>query len=238
MPSNLKDKLHQAMSTDENSKPFDSQNSMESGLQHDATNNMESADSNKPFEEDKFNSDHNTIKSTGKSKKKQSIASRKLAIIGAVLLIGSFTMMATVGGHNHTVTKGVDATEILSTGTSTSFAPDTILDADSVYQNSTDYQVKVDDGIGELTMSIWDYSKEDGDYVTVLVNKEPVTESFLLRNKSIDIKIPKDANIQVVGVKDGDKKGIHYAVYFAQNRQTYLNVVTVGASNTYQVIGE
>jgi|GEM_PF-3877881 len=176
---------------------------------------------------------HRTNHSEGKS-----VADKKLFKIGIVVIITAFIIICLpFRAQPHNPTKGVDATEILNTGTSNQINRGTILSDEQMYKESKDYTIKAEASYGELTMSIWDYNKEDGDYVTVIVDGEPVTESFLLRNEPIDIKIPKDANIEVVGVKDGNKQGISYAVYFSQNQQTYLNIVAVGGENTYQVVG-
>ena len=176
---------------------------------------------------------HRTNHSEGKS-----VADKKLFKIGIVVIITAFIIICLpFRAQPYNSTNGVDATEILNTGTSKLINRGTILSDEQIYKESKDYTIQAEESYGELTMSIWDYNKEDGDFVTVIVDGEPVTESFLLRNEPIDIKIPKDANIKVVGVKDGNKQGISYAVYFSQNQQTYLNIVAVGGENTYQVVG-
>lgn len=168
----------------------------------------------------------------------KSVADKKLFKTGIVVIITAFIIISLpFRAQPYNSTNDVDATEILNTGTSNQINRGTILSDEQIYKESKDYTIKAEESYGELTMSIWDYNKEDGDYVTVIVDGEPVTESFLLRNEPIDIKIPKDANIKVVGVKDGNKQGISYAVYFSQNQQTYLNIVAVGGENIYQVVG-
>ncbi|MDR6121320.1 hypothetical protein QFZ87_000917 [Bacillus sp. SLBN-46] len=99
---------------------------------------------------------------------------------------------------------------------------------------SKDFSVGVNDSGGTARMLIWDFNKEDLDEVQISVNGEAVKEKLILTKEAAAISIAVPSTVTIKGLKDHGG-GISYAVKFPNNKQTYFNVVTNGASNSYTV---
>ena len=98
-----------------------------------------------------------------------------------------------------------------------------------------DYVVETDKNLSEITVYFWDYAAEDGDYVQILQNGQPITEPFLIENTPKQIRIPNYGSIQVKGIKDGFPPfGVSYALKF-ESGAGYVNLVPEGEVNTYTI---
>lgn len=84
---------------------------------------------------------------------------------------------------------------------------------------------------------VWDYAAEDGDYVQVLVDGAAVGDSFMIRNKPVELEVPSTGEIQILGTRDGGG-GITYAIHYDLNGTTYFNGTTVGDGNKYTLVKE
>ena len=50
-----------------------------------------------------------------------------------------------------------------------------------------------------LKIWVWDYAAEDGDYVQILVNGLPMTDSFMIRHKPKAFTVPSTGEVQIKG---------------------------------------
>lgn len=100
-----------------------------------------------------------------------------------------------------------------------------------------DLTITHDSSDDETTLYVWDYAAEDGDYVQVVANGNPLGEPFMIKNKPVSFKVPTVGEVQVIGTRDGGG-GITYAVYYEMNHTTYFNGVDQGGSNTYTLVRE
>ncbi|MGH4124356.1 MAG: hypothetical protein ACREV6_15630 [Clostridium sp.] len=110
-----------------------------------------------------------------------------------------------------------------------------ILSEDSVYiAKSGNYEVQMpSDNFGNVEISVWDFDKEDGDYVQVFVDGVAKTDPFMIRHRERKISVPSKAVIQIRGVRDGNGKGITYGVFFNKTGETYLNKAPLNSANIY-----
>lgn len=95
-----------------------------------------------------------------------------------------------------------------------------------------DYEVAINDSQGSMTLDIWDFAAEDGDYVQVLVDGKELGPAFMIKHKPERVTVPAKGIIQVKGVRDGGG-GITYALLFERTGETYFNMAPVGGNNTY-----
>jgi hypothetical protein len=109
----------------------------------------------------------------------------------------------------------------------------TIIAAADTPTNSGDHKVQVASG-DKTTLIVWDYAVEDGDMVSVLIDGQPLSDSFVIRHAPRVITVPANSRIQVVGTFDGGG-GITYAVSFPAANSTIFNGISSGKANTYLV---
>lgn len=137
---------------------------------------------------------------------------------------------------NTSVNTSKEAKQAIKTHISTTLAAGTkIMSADQKFAGK-DVTVKHTSPGGVLKMYVWDYAAEDGDYVEILVDGEPICEPFMIRNEAREFSVPAVCKVQINGIKDGGE-GITYGVYFDVNEKTYYNCTVVGGSNVYILKG-
>ncbi|MCL2354494.1 MAG: hypothetical protein FWC68_01115 [Oscillospiraceae bacterium] len=57
----------------------------------------------------------------------------------------------------------------------------------------------------EARIWIWDFAAEDGDFVQILVNGEPIGDAFMIRHRPVELMVPTVGELQVKGVRDGGR---------------------------------
>lgn len=129
------------------------------------------------------------------------------------------------------------AKKALKEKVSTSLSAGTILLSADENIGEQDYTITHKSSNDETKIWIWDYAAEDGDYVQVLVNGTPTSESFMIKHKPKEIIVPSVGDIQIKGIKDGGG-GITYAVRYELNGTNYFNSAPEGEYNTYTLIME
>jgi hypothetical protein len=102
---------------------------------------------------------------------------------------------------------------------------------------SQDHRVTIPGTSDTTLMLVWDYAAEDGDMVAILLNGNPMGESFTIYHGAKVIRVPTNSNIQVVGTHDGGG-GITYAVNFPEAGRSIVNGVAAGDTNSYQLIAQ
>lgn len=124
------------------------------------------------------------------------------------------------------------AQEALSTGKLVSVSPGTILLMNDENLIKGDHTITHEKSESNSRIWVWDFAAVDGDYVQILVNGQPVQESFMIKHKPVVLEVPTTGEIQVKGMKDGGG-GITYAVRYEVNSTTYFNSAPEGEFNTY-----
>lgn len=89
----------------------------------------------------------------------------------------------------------------------------------------------------ETKIWIWDYAAEDGDYVQVLVNGNPISDAFMIKHRPREFVVPAVGDVQIKGIRDGGG-GITYAVKYELNQTSYFNSAPLNECNTYTLIKE
>ncbi|MGB9887631.1 MAG: hypothetical protein ACPLRW_11635 [Moorellales bacterium] len=91
---------------------------------------------------------------------------------------------------------------------------------------------------------IWDWGKEDGDVVEILVNGKPMKPvegqkvgdyGLRLSRTPVHFKVPASSTVEVVGMKDGAGGGITYALWPANLARGFPNRVAEGQKNVYRL---
>jgi len=66
-----------------------------------------------------------------------------------------------------------------------------------------DYTISHNSNSKDTKIWVWDYAVEDDDYVQVLVNENPIGESFMIKHKPKEITVLAEGKVQIKGIKDG-----------------------------------
>lgn len=100
-----------------------------------------------------------------------------------------------------------------------------------------DYTITHSETAPTTKIWVWDYADEDGDYVQILVDGVAIGDSFMIKNKPVEIEVPSTGEVQVFGTRDGGG-GITYAVNYELNGTTYFNSTDEGNGNLYTLVRE
>lgn len=158
----------------------------------------------------------------------------------SLLIFGLACLVACVLTTGLFTTTSVDtsqaAQEALSTGVSSTLPIGTRLATNDSETSAepTDYTVEGEMSESTTTLYMWDYAGEDGDYVQVLVNGDPVTEEFMIKHQPREITVPTSGTVQIKGIHDAGG-GLTYAAYYDLNGVTYFNNAPEGVLNTYTI---
>lgn len=168
------------------------------------------------------------------SKETRKRRERPLLIFGLACLVACVVISGLVSTTS--VDTSQAAQEALSTGVSSTLSVGTRLATNDSETSSepTDYTVKGTTSSSTSTLYVWDYAGEDGDYVQVLANGEPVTEEFMIRHQPREITIPTSGTVQIKGVHDAGG-GLTYAAHYDLNGVTYFNNAPEGVLNAYTI---
>lgn len=140
-------------------------------------------------------------------------------------------------GDTSAVDESEMAQEALETKVSTSLSAGTILLEDDGDIGAEDFTVTHQSDADETKIWIWDYAAEDGDYVQVLVDGEPIADSFMIYHKPKELTVPTVGTVQIKGIRDGGG-GITYAIRYEANGTSYFNTAPEGDYNTYELVRE
>lgn len=155
---------------------------------------------------------------------------RPLKLYGLITLIIGFGIL--VFWDTSTPEKSEAARNALETKVSTGVSAGAILLSADENIGAQDYTIEHTYGGDQAKLWIWDYAAEDGDYVQVIVDGVPTSESFMIKHKPKVITVPTVGTIQVKGIRDGGG-GITYAVRYEVNGTSYFNSAPEGEFNTY-----
>jgi len=169
-------------------------------------------------------------KETGqKLKNTKNIFSKQLNRFGGLLVLLFVTNIYFIGPS---IDSSEAAKDALQNRVSTKIQAGTILLKENEIGTPQDYTILHTSKDYDTRIWIWSYADEGADYVQVIINNEPSTEEFLLRNKPYKMIVPMNATVQIKGVR-GRESGITYAIRYEVNEKSYLNSVSVGEMNTY-----
>lgn len=125
-----------------------------------------------------------------------------------------------------------EAAAALKTGLSATLKPGAVLASVETAAERFDHVVTLQNNTPIIELLVWDYAAEDGDYIRVFVEDEPVTEAFVLTHKPVSLTVPATGLLQIRGIRDGGG-GITCAVHVPQADTSWFNTVSEGESNTY-----
>lgn len=166
--------------------------------------------------------------------KKKTPFDKLLKTTGIVLIIASiFALMWS--GNTPTVDTSDAAKQAITEQVSTSLSVGTILMSSDENIGAKDYTITHSNTADESKIWIWDYAAEDGDYVQILVDGNPIGDAFMIKNKPQEFKVPTTGTVQVKGIRDGGG-GITYAVRYELNNTNYFNSAPEGEFNTYTLV--
>lgn len=170
--------------------------------------------------------DGTVLQSEEKSFKTETSVFRK--VIGGLLVAGlAGWLFFNIGGVHGKYNEDVVFQRVTKT-----VKPGEVLMAKDLEMKPDNFRVVLPDEQGMVELQIWDFAKEDGDYIQVLVNDKPVTSELMILHKPVKVMVPAKAIVKIKGVKDGGG-GITYAVYQERTGSTFFNSVPEGAVNTY-----
>ncbi len=157
-----------------------------------------------------------------------------LKTTGIILLIASMVSLIWFS-NTPTVDTSDAAKQAIAEQVSTSLSVGTILMSKDENIGQKDYTISHNSSLGESKIWIWDYAAEDGDYVQILVDGNPIGDSFMIKNKPQEFKVPTTGTVQIKGIRDGGG-GITYAIRYELNNTNYFNSAPEGEFNTYTLI--
>ena len=162
---------------------------------------------------------------------------KRYVIIGAIMLAVSIVGMVSMPQHP-APEKGEAATEALESGSSRTLKLGARLASsdDETSSEPKDYTVEGTANGDTTKLYVWDYAGEDGDYVQVIVDGEPISEEFMILHKPREFDIPTKGTVQVKGIHDAGG-GLTYAAHYDLNGESYFNNAPEGVLNTYTVAG-
>ncbi len=166
--------------------------------------------------------------------KKKTPFDKLLKTTGIVLIIASIFALIW-SGNTPTVDTSDAAKQAITEQVSTSLSVGTILMSSDENIGAKDYTIAHNSTLDESKIWIWDYAAEDGDYVQILVDGNPIGDAFMIKNKPQEFKVPSTGTVQVKGIRDGGG-GITYAVRYELNNTNYFNSAPEGEFNTYTLV--
>lgn len=184
----------------------------------------------KKYNEDIINEEIDLEEIQEKKRKEKS-----LKLLGGICIIAFIVGMRFMSSSSINETN--EAKEALENKISTSLSAGAILLSSDENIGQQDYEIIHNLQNDETKILIWDYAAEDGDFVQVLVNGQPISDPFMIKHKPREIIIPTTGDIQIKGIKDGGG-GITYAIRYELNSTNYFNSALEGEYNTYTLIKE
>lgn len=169
-------------------------------------------------------------------KKGKTKADRKLKLAGLVLAV-LFVAVLAFSPSSPSVDTSYEAQQAVQTFVSTQLPIGTRVLSNDEILGGQDLTITHSSAAAENKIYIWDYAAEDGDYVQVFVDGVAICDPFMVKNKSVEFRVPTTGEIQVVGTRDGGG-GITYAIHYDVNGTTYFNGTDVGSSNLYTLVRE
>ena len=127
------------------------------------------------------------------------------------------------------------AASILKQGVVKNIKPGTLLLSSDASGGARDYTITVPANTSTISMQIWDYAAEDGDYVQILHNGVAVTDIFMIKNSPVSVQVPAGGVVEVKGIRDGGG-GITYAVFNPETGNTYFNRAPGNGTNKYTIV--
>lgn len=131
----------------------------------------------------------------------------------------------------------VDKSVALTDQVSMEIAAGTILLSDDAELTAQDHTIVHSSAEAETKIWVWDYAAEDGDYVQVLVNGTPISESFMIKHKPREFTVAAVGTVEIKGIRDGGG-GITYAVRYDVNGTSYFNTAPLNGENRYELVRE
>ena len=160
------------------------------------------------------------------------------------LLFGSVLVAISVAGilmqnTSTTVTVSDDATTAIESGRSNSLPIGARIASDDkgISMEPGDHTVEGTAEGSTTKLYVWDYAGEDGDYVQVLVDGEPISKEFMILHKPKEFDVPANCSVQIKGIHDAGG-GLTYAAHYDLNGITYFNNAPEGQLNTYTIVGD
>ena len=169
------------------------------------------------------------------TKKEKTPFDKLIKTTGIVLLVASIFTFAWGINSSPTVDRSDAAQQAIAEQVSTSLSVGTILMSSDENIGAKDYTIIHDSNQDESKIWVWDYAAEDGDYVQILVDGNPIGDAFMIKNKPQEFKVPATGTVQVKGIRDGGG-GITYAVRYELNNTNYFNSAPEGEFNTYTLV--
>lgn len=169
------------------------------------------------------------------TKKEKTPFDKLIKTTGIVLLVASIFTFAWGINSSPTVDRSDAAQQAIAEQVSTSLSVGTILMSSDENIGAKDYTITHDSNQDESKIWVWDYAAEDGDYVQILVDGNPIGDAFMIKNKPQEFKVPATGTVQVKGIRDGGG-GITYAVRYELNNTNYFNSAPEGEFNTYTLV--
>ena len=155
--------------------------------------------------------------------------------------LGYFAIAIGVVAMFFTDTATVDTSEsarnALENQVSTAISAGVVLLEDDENLGAQDYTITHSSDADETKIWVWDYAAEDGDYVQVLVDGTPISESFMIQHQPKELMVASTGSVQIKGIRDGGG-GITYAVRYDINGTSYFNTAPEGEFNTYELVRE
>ncbi|WP_449540103.1 hypothetical protein [Ferdinandcohnia sp. Marseille-Q9671] len=161
---------------------------------------------------------------------KQLKGMKRLGYIALAIGIGALLFTDTT-----TVDTSESARNALENQISTAISAGVVLLENDENLGAQDYTITHASDLDETKIWVWDYAAEDGDYVQVLVDGTPVSESFMIQHKPRELTVPSTGSVQIKGIRDGGG-GITYAVRYDINGTSYFNTAPEGEFNTYELV--
>lgn len=156
---------------------------------------------------------------------------RRMKIFGAICMFAIIVPLM-ISGRSTVYDSSVSAQNVLSSKVSAAVKAGVVLLPADEKMGAQDYTVKHQSTAEQTKIWVWDYAAEDGDYVQVLVNGVPFTDSFMIKHKPKTFMVPAIGDIQIKGIRDGGG-GITYAIRYEVNGKSYFNGTPEGEFNTY-----
>lgn len=110
--------------------------------------------------------------------------------------------------------------------------PGTVLATWDTEESGLNHNVWFPSDIDVARVVIWDYAEEDGDWVQLLFNGQPLGQAFMIQHEPQSFMVPVDGTLEVLGIRDGGG-GITYGITFSERRLSILNGTSVQLSNRY-----
>ncbi|KYG29600.1 hypothetical protein [Alkalihalobacillus trypoxylicola] len=136
-----------------------------------------------------------------------------------------------------TVDTSTAAENALTDQVSAELAAGTLLLRNDEELTTMDHNIVHNSAEDETKIWVWDYAAEDGDYVQIIVNGTPISDSFMIKHKPKEFTVPAVGTVQIKGIRDGGG-GITYAVRYDINGTSYFNTAPINGENTYELIRE